>query len=40
MKITVTKEDLKRLKACTDGFEYWTKTNKADLVEFMQQARK
>jgi len=38
MQITVTKEDLKRLNACTNGYEYWVKTNKPDLVEFMQQA--
>jgi hypothetical protein len=34
----VTKEQLKALYPCIDGYEYWLKVNKPDLEEFMIQA--
>lgn len=33
----ITKEFLKSLSPCSGGYEYWLKTNKPDLAEFMRQ---
>ena len=32
--MNITKEKLKELHACTDGYDYWIKTNEPDLSKF------
>ena len=40
MRINVTKNFLKKKQACSDFFEYWVKTKKPNLFEFINQCKK